>query len=178
MRSRSDADFARAMAGVEPLRPSRRAVMQLARRAPVPVQRIRDEHAALTESLDQPLSAEDSLDSGDELAYVRGGMSRDVLRKLRRGQWVIEDSLDLHGMNRREAAVMVADFLLRCLRRSLRCVRIVHGKGLGSKNREPVLKRKLGGWLNVRDEVVAFCQASTAHGGSGAVLVLLKGRGR
>jgi DNA-nicking Smr family endonuclease len=55
-------------------------------------------------------------------------------------------------------------------------VRIVHGKGLGSKNREPVLKAKLRAWLTPRDEVLAYCQAPAAEGGSGALLVLLKSR--
>jgi DNA-nicking Smr family endonuclease len=77
-------------------------------------------------------------------------------------------------MNRLQAAEAVADFLRRCLRRRLRCVRIVHGKGLGSRNREPVLKQKLRKWL-LREEVLAYCQAPAAEGGSGAVLVLLKG---
>ena len=97
-----------------------------------------------------------------------------LLRKLRGGHWVAEDNLDLHGMNRVEAAAAVAAFLRRCLARRLRCVRIVHGKGLGSRNREPVLKAKLRKWLALRDEVLAFCQAPAADGGGGAVLVLLK----
>ena len=104
---------------------------------------------------------------------MREGIGRDVLRKLRRGHWVIQDELDLHGMNREQAAVAVAEFLRRCLRRGLRCARIVHGKGLGSRNREPVLKGLLRKWL-LREEVAAYCQAPAAEGGSGAVLVLLK----
>jgi len=77
-------------------------------------------------------------------------------------------------MNRVAAAEAVAVFLRASAAHGLRCVRIVHGKGLGSKNREPVLKAKLRKWLPPRDEVLAFCQAPAVHGGSGAVLVLLK----
>ena len=77
-------------------------------------------------------------------------------------------------MNRIEAALQVPEFLAACVRRGLRCVRIVHGRGLGSKNREPVLKNLLGKWLPRRDDVLAYCQAPAAHGGSGALLVLLK----
>ena len=134
-----------------------------------------DEAAALVESLEGPLSVDDALDSGEELVFLRDGLPRQVLRKLRRGHWVVEDSLDLHGMNRVEAAISVAEFMRRCVMRRTRCVRIVHGKGLGSRNREPVLKGKLRKWLPLRDEVLAFCQAPPYEGGSGAALVLLRG---
>jgi DNA-nicking Smr family endonuclease len=88
---------------------------------------------------------------------------------------VVQGHLDLHGMNRIEAQEALATFLRDALRRAHRCVRVVHGKGLGSKNREPVLKGKVKVWLARRDEVVAFCQAPAPQGGGGALLVLLKG---
>ncbi len=169
-----DEDFRRAVADVAPLRASRRAALALPRRAAIPVQRLRDERAALAESLCGPLSLDDALESGEELAYLRDGIPRNVLRKLRRAHWVVEERLDLHGMNRLEAAVAVAEFMKRCVQRGARCVRIVHGRGLGSRNREPVLKGLVRRWLTLREEVLAFCQAPAAHGGSGAVLVLLK----
>jgi DNA-nicking Smr family endonuclease len=168
-----DEDFRKALAGVEPLAEPRRKPLARPRPAPLPRQTWRDERAALAESLRGPLSVDDALDSGEELVFARAGFGRDLLRKLRRGHWVIEDALDLHGMNRLQAAVAVAEFLRRCLRRRLGCVRIVHGKGLGSQNREPVLKGMLRKWL-LREEVLAYCQAPAAEGGSGAVLVLLK----
>ena len=171
----NDADeFSNAVAGVKPLKRVKR--IALARPAPAPVahQLRRDEIAALAESLDGPLSIDDALDSGEELAYLREGLPRQVLRTLRRGHWVIQHGLDLHGMNRHEAFVAVAAFLHACAGRGLRCVRIVHGKGLGSRNREPVLKAKLRKWLPQRQEVLAYCQAPASEGGSGALLVLLK----
>jgi len=168
-----DEEFRNALSGVEPLRKDRRVALRRAKPAPFPRQTQLDERAALAESLG-PVSLDDALDSGEELSFIRNGYSRDVLRKLRRGDWVVEDHLDLHGMNRLEAAVSVNDFLRRCRARRLRCVRIVHGKGLGSHNREPVLKGMLRKWLPLREELLAFSQAPTAHGGSGAVLVLLK----
>jgi len=168
-----DEDFRKALAGVEPLAQPRRKPLARPRPLPLARQTQRDERAALAESLAGPLSVDDALDSGEELVFAREGLGRDVLRKLRRGHWVIEDALDLHGMNRVQAATALAEFLHRCLRRGLRCVRIVHGKGLGSRNREPVLKLKLRRWL-LREEVLAYCQAPAAEGGSGAVLVLLK----
>jgi DNA-nicking Smr family endonuclease len=177
MRSPADdeEEFRRATAGVEPLAKPRRLALARARPAPVARQRQRDERAALAESLRGPLSLDDALDSGEELAFLRDGLSRQLLRRLRGGHWVVEDSLDLHGMNRTQAADSVAAFLRGCTRRGVRCVRIVHGKGLGSRNREPVLKGKLRKWLSLRDEVLAFCQAPAPQGGGGAVLVLLKG---
>jgi DNA-nicking Smr family endonuclease len=168
-----DEEFRNALAGVEPLRPDRRVAVRRPRPAPVPRQTRRDERAALAESLG-PASLEDMIESGEELAFVRNGCSPQLLRKLRRAHWVIEASLDLHGMNRIAAATAVSEFLRRCRARQLGCVRIVHGKGLGSLNREPVLKGLLRKWLQQRHDVLAFSQAPAAHGGGGAVLVLLK----
>ena len=169
-----DKEFRRALEGVQPLPEPRRVALKRAQPAPVPRQTRRDEQAALLESLSAPISLDDAIESGEELAYLREGLSRQVLRKLRRGHWVVQDSLDLHGMNRVEAALRVTEFMRHCLARHLRCVRIVHGKGHGSRNREPVLKGKLRKWLMLREEVLAFCQAPAAHGGGGAVLVLLR----
>jgi len=111
---------------------------------------------------------------GEALRFLSGGHSPDLLRKLRRGHWRVEDELDLHGMNRREASVLVGSFLKECTARGLRCVRIVHGKGHGSPGREPVLKEMLRTWLPARKELLAFCEAPAAQGGSGAVLLLLR----
>jgi len=169
-----DEEFRRALAGVEPLPEPRRRPRERARAAPLPRQTWRDEQDALRDSLRAPLELDDALDSGEELVFLRDGMSRQTLRRLRRGHWVVQDDLDLHGMNRVEAAHSVAEFLRRCALRRLRCVRVVHGKGHGSRNREPVLKGKLRKWLMLRDDVLAFCQAPGAQGGGGAVLVLLK----
>ena len=166
-----DSEFRRAVADAEPLE-SRKKVVHRRTAPPVPRQRLRDERAALAESMG-PVSLDDALDSGDELAYLGEGLARSVLRKLRRGHWVVEGELDLHGMNRLEAAHAVGEFLRRCRLRRLGCVRIIHGKGLGSHHREPVLKGLLRKWL-VREDVLAFSQAPAAQGGSGAVLVLLK----
>ena len=169
-----DDEFRRALRGVRPLSRKKKADLRPPAPAPYPRQSRLDEKAVLAESLTGPLSLDDAIESGEELAFLRDGLSRDVLRKLRRGHWVVEDSLDLHGMNRIEAALGVAGFLRRCAARRIRCVRIVHGKGLGSPGREPVLKGKLRKWLSLRDAVLAFCQAPAAQGGAGAVLVLLK----
>jgi DNA-nicking Smr family endonuclease len=169
-----DDEFKRATRDVEPLSPPRRVRLARTPAAPVPEQTRRDERAALEESLSGARSIEDAIESGDELVFLREGLSPQLLRKLRRGHWVVQDELDLHGMNRVQAAHAVAEFLRHCRAKHLRCIRIVHGKGLRSRNREPVLKGKLRRWLALRDEVLAFCQAPAADGGSGALLVLLK----
>jgi DNA-nicking Smr family endonuclease len=114
------------------------------------------------------------LDTDHELSYARAGIGPDTLRKLRRGHWVIQGQLDLHGMRREEAREALAEFLRNAVKRGLRCVRIIHGKGLGSVNKEPVLKSKVRSWLVQKEEVIAFCQARAADGGAGALVVLLK----
>ena len=159
-------DFRKAMRDVKPIGGPRRVSLRGPSPKPVARQRHLDELAALEESLG-PLTPEDALDTGEELVYVREGLSRQVLRKLRRGHWAIQGVLDLHGMTREEAVPAVAEFLRHCRAHGKRCVRIVHGKGLG------ILKAKLRKWLPKREEVLAFCQAPAREGGSGALLVLL-----
>ncbi len=142
---------------------------------PVPKQFIRDEQQALVDSLSDDYIPSHELESGEELLYLRDGQSPIILSKLRKGHWVVQASIDLHGLVSEEARLYVSDFISACKKRGFRCVRIVHGKGLGSKNREPVLKNKLRNWLIQKDEVIAYAQARQQDGGSGAVLVLLKG---
>lgn len=173
-----DEDFRSAVADVQPLRPARRIAPRPPAPAPLPVQRWRDERAVLGESLAGAVSVEDALESSEEFAYAREGLPRQALKKLRRGHWVVQASLDLHGQTRIEAAHSVAAFLAEAAAAGRRCVRIVHGKGLGSPNREPVLKAMLRKWLPRRDEVLACCQAPAAQGGSGALIVLLKAKRR
>ncbi len=132
-----------------------------------------DAAAALAESLASPDLLDLQLEGGDEAAWRRPGLSRNVLRDLRRGRWVVQANLDLHGMNRDESRLAVTRFLQESRQHDLRCVRIVHGKGLGSPGREPVLKKLVLGWLAQKRDVLAYCQARAAEGGAGAVIVLL-----
>jgi DNA-nicking Smr family endonuclease len=141
---------------------------------PIPHQLIRDEKQVLIDSLSDDYIPAHELETGEELLYLREGHAPDILSKLRRGHWVIQAKIDLHGLVADEARAYVAEFLTDCKKRGVRCVRIIHGKGLGSRNREPVLKNKLRNWLMQRDEVIAYAQARQADGGSGAVIVLLK----
>src|SRR5687768_3523834 len=94
-----DDEFRRATRDVEPLTAPRRVKLARKPPAPVPEQTKRDERAALEESLHGAHSIDDAIESGEELAFLREGLSRQVLRKLRRGHWVVQANLDLHGMN-------------------------------------------------------------------------------
>lgn len=129
-----------------------------------------------------PLSADDLsdhipqelADTEEEFFFQRSGVAPLTMKRLRRGYWAIQAELDLHGMTSDEARACLIGFLDECKQLGLRCVRVIHGKGLSSRNREPVLKLKAASWLMQRDEVLAFCQARPMDGGSGAVIVLLK----
>jgi len=141
---------------------------------PIPRQHIADEQAALLESISDEFTVDTLMDSDESLSFARPGVGPDVLSKLRRGNWVIQAQLDLHGYRRDQAREALGEFLRSVRRRGLRCVRVIHGKGLGSINKEPVLKHKVRSWLMQKDEVMAFCQARAADGGAGALVVLLK----
>ena len=171
----SEAELFRSTVGdVTPLRQAGRVLHDLVRPHPLPLQTWRDEQSALRESL-AAIPPDNDLETGEELTFVRHGVGTHVLRKLRHGHWIIQDELDLHGFNSADARELLGEFLAQCMRKGLRCVRIVHGKGLRSKNRQPVLKSKVAVWLMRRDEILAYCQARPTEGGSGAVVVLLKG---
>ena len=141
---------------------------------PLPFKHIEDEQKALQESLSDEFDAGTLLESDENLSYTRIGVGIDVAKRLRKGEWVIQAQLDLHGMRRDQARDNLGEFLRKCLRSGFRCVRIIHGKGLGSINKEPVLKNKVRNWLIQKDEVIAFSQATAADGGSGALIVLLR----
>lgn len=168
--------FLEAVKDARPLKNPRRVQLPPPHPKPVPQQFIRDEQQALADSLSDHFIPTHELETGEELLYLREGHSPDILRKLRRGHWVVQAAIDLHGLFSDEARLYVSTFISDCKKRGLRCVRIVHGKGLGSRNREPVLKHKLRGWLMQKDEVLAYAQARQQDGGSGAMIVLLKGK--
>ncbi|MEA3118355.1 MAG: hypothetical protein QOI13_1625 [Paraburkholderia sp.] len=173
----ADADvFRREVGNVAPLNTAPRAVHGRTPPPAVPVQTRRDEQAVLTEAISDEFDPEVLLDTDETLFYCRPGISHEVVRKLRRGHWIVQAQLDLHGMRRDEAREALAEFIREAVKRGLRCVRVIHGKGLGSVDKEPVLKGKVRAWLVQKTEVIAFCQARTHDGGAGAVLVLLQPR--
>jgi DNA-nicking Smr family endonuclease len=169
------ADDFRAMVGeVTPLTIKQRVEHDRPPHPPIPRQRIEDNQQVLIASVSDEFEIDTLLHTDADLSFRRPGIGPDVLRRLRRGEWVIQDHLDLHGARVDEARELLALFLREAVRRGFRCVRVVHGKGLGSKDRQPVLKGKTRVWLAQRDEVIAFCQARPAEGGSGALVVLLR----
>ena len=160
---------------VAPLRTAARVSTPLPRPQPIAHQRLADDEAALQESLSDEFSIDTLLEIDEDLSFVRGGIGPDVLRKLRGGGWVTQDQLDLHGLRTDQARQALSQFVRDSMKRGMRCVRIIHGKGLGSLGKKPVLKNKVRNWLVQKDEILAFCQARAADGGSGALMVLLKG---
>jgi DNA-nicking Smr family endonuclease len=166
--------FRRSIGDVAPLTPRDNVIVTAPRPLPIARHHLADEQAALEQSLSDEFTIETLLDTDEALSYARNGIGPDVLKKMRRGHWVIQNELDLHGMRTEEAREALAEFLRNAVKRGVRCVRVIHGKGLGSINKEPVLKKKVRNWLVQKEEVIAFCQAKAADGGAGALIVLLK----
>jgi DNA-nicking Smr family endonuclease len=114
------------------------------------------------------------IEAGESLAFHRPDISRNVIRQLRRGKYAIQAEIDLHGLTVSEAQTELRSFITECVDRNLRCIRVVHGKGLRSGDKGPVLKANVNYWLPNWDDVLAFCSALPRHGGTGAIYVLLK----
>jgi len=149
------------------------------RAAPKPPAKARftraDQLEVLRESLLPPPDAA-ALTTGDELSFRRPHISEAVLTKLRRGAYVVDSEIDLHGMTGAEAKAALRTFIAECVEQRLRCVRVVHGKGRRSGPRGPVLKNVVNHWLQRADDVLAFGSARAVDGGSGAIYVLLQGK--
>lgn len=133
-----------------------------------------DDALVLQQSLSDAFDVDGLLDDDPTLSWAQDGVGPDVVKKLRKRHWPVQDELDLHGMTRDIARGQLGDFLRRAMRRGVRCVRIIHGIGYGSPGGEPVLRSVVHSWLVQLDEVVAFCVAGRADGGNGALIVLLK----
>lgn len=163
------------MRDVTPLSPHGRFVHPEFKPSPLPLSLFRDEREVIRESLRDPVRWDEDSEADATASYVRPGLSRQTLRRLRRGEWLTQAELDLHGLTKLEAKHELSEFLHECKRRGVRCVRIIHGKGLRSHNREPVLKQHVRHWLTQLADVLAYVAARPVDGGDGAVVVLLKG---
>ncbi|MCW5654565.1 Smr/MutS family protein [Hydrogenophaga sp.] len=158
----------RALPGRNRIEPYRRPV------PPLPVQRQRDEAAVMQEALSDEFDVETLLHTDELLSFRRPGLGPAIVRKLREGSWSIQRQVDLHGLRTDEAREALGRFIREAHQAGLRCVRVVHGKGLGSPGRTPVLKQRVLRWLVQKKEVMAFVQARPAEGGAGALVVLLQ----
>ena len=165
--------FTRAIGATEPLR--RKASVPLAPEppAPIPFQHQLDEQRVLRESLSDEFDVTTLLDVDDAMSFRRPGIGTDITARLRKGDWSIQAQVDLHGLRSDEAREALGGFIRNAHTQGLRCVRVVHGKGLGSPGKQPVLKTKTQRWLIQKNEVIAFVQAKPAEGGAGALVVLL-----
>lgn len=135
--------------------------------------RRRDERAVLRESLTVPAEAMD-LETGEELVFRRPGVPAALFTQLRRGRLAVKGEIDLHGLTGEQARRELRAFLAESLDARIQCVRVVHGKGLRSGERGPVLKAGVNRWLRQWDDVLAFVSAPARDGGTGAVYVLLR----
>ena len=166
--------FQAAVGAVQPLRSHWRELLRPAPPLPLPRQMERDEAAALQESMSDEMDISSLLDTDESLSFRRPGVGSDVTQKLRRGKWTIQQQIDLHGLRSDAAREVLGTFIRDMHRQGIRCVRVIHGKGLGSPGKAPVLKDKVQRWLVQKEEVIAFVQAQPHQGGAGAVVVLLQ----
>ena len=166
--------FQAAIGKVQPMAPPQRAALAPPPPQPIPKQQLLDEAAALQEALSDEVDVTTMLDTDDNLSFRRPGVGTDVTQKLRKGKWSIQKQIDLHGLRSDEAREALSAFIRESHKQGIRCVRVVHGKGLGSPGKAPVLKDKVHKWLVQKSEVVAFVQAQPAQGGAGALVVLLQ----
>ena len=174
-----DIDLAKAFADVQKMPATNKAAIARDKPKPVPHHTLADERDVLESSKYGDDPHPQSWDTGQEFeheqTFVRPGLGADIAAKLRRGQWTVQAELDLHGLTTDEAHDALSDFIVESRTHRFRCVRVIHGKGLTSPNKEPVLKGKVRRWLAHWDEVLAYTEAPRHAGGGGALLVLLKG---
>ncbi|MDH4450404.1 MAG: Smr/MutS family protein [Rhodoferax sp.] len=170
--------FQAAIGKVKPLVPPQRAALAPKPPQPIPKQQLLDAAAALQEALSDEVDVTTLLDTDELLSFRRPGVGPDVTQKLRKGKWSIQKQIDLHGYRSDEAREALSAFVRDAHKQGIRCVRVVHGKGLGSPGKAPVLKDKVHKWLVQKSEVVAFVQAQPAQGGAGALVVLLQPHNR
>ena len=165
--------FSRSVGAVTALRRHNRAHHAPDLPEPLPMQHWLDEARVLREAMSDEFDVSTLLDTDDQLSFRRPGIGTDVTARLRAGHWSIQRQLDLHGLRVDDAREALGEFIRHAHKAGLRCVRVVHGKGLGSPGRAPVLKRRVYNWLVQKIEVLAFVQAKPADGGAGALVVLL-----
>lgn len=162
--------FRQAMADVTPMPSSGRIEPEPALTPPRAFQQAKDDREALSELMDDRYL--EDIETGEELLWLKPGYSQRMLRRLRRGYYSIGDTIDLHGMDVETAKQVLLDFIEHALRRNRSCVRIIHGKGLRSRNL-PRLKVLTNSVLYKHPRVVAYASCRPVDGGTGATDALL-----
>jgi DNA-nicking Smr family endonuclease len=152
-----------------------RVVHDRQRPHPTPQQAGRDNEQVIHDLLSDEYFFPD-VETGEEIWYARPGLQKRQLDKLRRGQFSVTGQLDLHGLTASEARQALLTFIHSCQHQGIRCTRIIHGKGRGSRFGKPILKNKVNNWLRQHDAILAFCSARPVDGGTGAIYVLIKTR--
>ncbi len=165
--------FRSTIGAVEPVQKPERISSDKPRPKPYPYQTRRTEAEVLMEMANADIEMAD-VETGEELLYKRAGIQNQLFKRLRRGQFIVEAELDLHGLTMSLAKRELTDFLNTCRYYNRRCIRIIHGKGRGSRDGKPVLKIHVNHWLRMYDDVLAFCSARQVDGGTGAIYVLLR----
>jgi DNA-nicking Smr family endonuclease len=165
--------FRRLMGDARPIAPDKRAPDYKPKPPPRARFRRDDEQSVLRESLEFDIDEIETA-AGEALRFSRPSIGRRTMRKLARGSFSVQSEIDLHGMTVPEAKNALREFISECGFRGYTCVRVVHGKGLGSGERGPILKTKVNNWLRRWNEVLAFVSTRQVHGGTGAVYVLLR----
>ena len=172
--------FVDEMMGVSRIDPDPRGRVGAPEPAPRPVSRRDADEAEAYAELADLIEGVGQFNFTDTDEYIEGiapGLDKRLLRRLRKGDFALQGHVDLHGMNREEARAAVEDFLTRARSSGKRCVLIVHGRGLHSKDSIPVLKERIKAWLErgrIAKWVLAFASARPCDGGAGAVYVLLR----
>lgn len=130
-------------------------------------------------SLVKELGAWDVSFSDEYMEGAVSGVGPKIMKRLKRGEFSVQDYIDLHGLTKKEAETVVDKFIIQSYHKGLRCVLIVHGRGLGSIDHKPAIKRELPVWFKrgiLKKIVLAFVTAKPCDGGAGALYVLLKKR--
>ena len=165
--------FADTVGEVKPVKPLNHVQKAPLQPPPVAQQKAKDDKQVMVDCLSDHFGVEQLLETDGDLSYRAAGIGIDVLNKLRRGEWAIQGQLDLHGLRVEQARITLTEFMNHAQSQGWRCVRVVHGKGLGSKDKQPVLKGRVRSWLVQKSAVIGFVAARPAEGGAGALVVLL-----
>jgi len=180
-KEKSDEDlFQSAMKNVIPLKDDKNKVMTALVKEETLPERFLKPHKKAGEDFSNLVKESSAWDISFSDEYMEGavsGVGPKIMKKLKRGEFSVQDYIDLHGLTKKEAETVVDEFIIKSYYKGMRCVLIIHGRGLGSVNHQPAIKRELPVWFRrgiLKKIVLAFVTAKPCDGGAGALYVLLK----